>query len=284
MKKLPTKYKEWIPRVSDIVSFIYPFDGEWEQRYLDWLSKNWIKQSDYMLEATTVGTFVHKQMENYILGHEQDVDDELYSLHRKEIEFWLEFLRIKKEQWAELFAELYIRDKYNRFQWTIDLVIADRKNKKVWLVDFKTYWIAKKRWGLPNTYRKPYDKLKKVSLQLSLYAEYFRQKGYNIEELAVLILRDDMAKEEIVKELTSEEINEVISKFLTVDTKLPAELTLKINNMIIELQTTIPDEAYSKASITLEENDYEWKAIEERIEEAVRLQKLLIATYKKQAS
>ena len=60
---IPNNYKEGIERVSNIISFVYPFDGEVRQRYLDWLSDNVpesrkrgfaIEDEEYLKEAQEV--------------------------------------------------------------------------------------------------------------------------------------------------------------------------------------------------------------------------------------
>lgn len=207
---LPDWYKEWVERVSNIVSFVYPFSWEDKQRYLKWLNINWIEEKTYMEEACTIGTFVHDAMERRILKKKQKKKDEAYALHKDEIEYWLSYLKALK--W-ELIPEVIILDKKERYQGTTDLVRVDEETKTVWLYDWKTWWIAKKRFNLPNKYRKPYSKLKKVALQLSLYAEYYREKGYEIGGIYVVWLHETGCYPFELDLYSSESLNEILTNF-----------------------------------------------------------------------
>lgn len=51
-KSLPPKYHPTLPRVSQIVSFFYPFSGEGERRFRMWLEEKGIPYDDYMKEAS----------------------------------------------------------------------------------------------------------------------------------------------------------------------------------------------------------------------------------------
>lgn len=51
-KSLPPKYHPTLPRVSSIVSFCYPFEGEGEKRFRMWLVDKKIPYDDYMKEAS----------------------------------------------------------------------------------------------------------------------------------------------------------------------------------------------------------------------------------------
>jgi len=278
MNNLPEWYKEGIERVSKVVEFVYPFTWNSKERYLKWLADNDIWENDYLTEAQDVGTFIHLQMEKFIKWEELDTDDILYDLHKEEIDYWLNF--IKWIRAPSIKTEVVVRDKYNRFQWTIDLVLIDEDSKQVYLFDWKTWWIAKKKYWLPNVYRKPYSKLKKLALQLSLYAETFKQKGYTIGAIVWVWLHETWVYDYVLDSLATEEIDKILNDFVTKDVKLPPDTTLLINykTMKIEIQTVIPDNAYSKASVILEEWDF--KTPTQWIEECIRLQKELLAKYK----
>jgi hypothetical protein len=47
-------YISIIPRVSNIISFIFPFEGNGRERYEGWLKKNNINQEEYLEEANAV--------------------------------------------------------------------------------------------------------------------------------------------------------------------------------------------------------------------------------------
>jgi len=64
--KLPNKYKEGLVRVSSIVEWAFPFKGtEDEKRFHLWLKDKGVSLFDYMEEASSGGTYVHKMMENF---------------------------------------------------------------------------------------------------------------------------------------------------------------------------------------------------------------------------
>lgn len=155
----PSNYKEWIPRVSSICEFIYPFHWESKDRFHWWLERNYISLGEYMREASTWGTYVHLAMETY--GKTWKWRWKKYtSIVNSGIQFYNDFnVRLIE-------AERYVSCK--DYQWTTD-AIAEIDGKK-WILDWKTYWLAKLKWNIESTYRKPYDKLKKARLQLSLYA------------------------------------------------------------------------------------------------------------------
>ena len=322
MNNLPEGYKEWIPRVSNIVSYKFPFAGEGKKRYLEWVYeslKDQVKfdwdcnrekttkllkefpdlnchniwyliqcEETYLTEAQDVGTFIHKQMENYITGEFLD-DWDLFQKHHTVIQNWLNYIdQIKRkyteEDWRRFVAEPVVIDKHKRWQWSCDIAIINEEKKKVVIKDWKTFWIAKKRFGLPNTYRKPYDKIKKWALQFSLYAETYRQKGYEIESIDLVYLHEQGAYEYKLELYSTEDINSLLEKYMTRDSLLPTDISLifKYNpTMIVEIQTVIPEEAYSRASITLEDTDMKkFSNPEEAIEAGIKLQKYLLAKYK----
>jgi len=236
-----------ITRVSKIVEFVYPFEWEGKQRYLDWLADNVpekrkrgfsIEEDEYMKEAQDVGTFVHLQMENKINWDNQDVDNELYTLHENEIKHWLDYLDTLKEEWWEFLTEIYVKDNDDRYQGSIDVVLVHHKKKLIKLFDWKTWGIAKKRYNLPNKYTKPYSKLKKLSLQLSLYAYTYIQKWYTIEWIYGVWLHDTWAYEYKVPLIPTKDLDDILLRFLIKDNiaDIP-DLIINIENMIIEIQS-----------------------------------------------
>ncbi len=279
-----SRYIEWVPRVSDVVSFIFPFEWDWKNRYLKWLDLHWVDQDEYLLEAQQVGTFVHKQIENFIKWIDFNRKDKLLKLHSKEITHWASF--IMKELMSstlELRTEQYIIDSCFRYQWTADLVVIDEINKTVEIYDWKTWWIAKKKWELKNEYKKPYDKIKKVALQLSLYAEYYRKLWYTIKWLYVVWLHETWAYKFSLDIYNGSSIDELLKNWnKKQDTeKLPQDILLHINRelMQVRVNTNIKWMAYTNAEIVLEAQDCEGMTFEEKIEEAIRLQKELVSKY-----
>lgn len=172
MSNNPPKYLKDLPRVSQIVESVFPFEGEAQRRFIDWLSNLKIDLEDYMEEASTWGTYVHKSLEDYL-------DGKLFKWKKYKplVESWIKFIEEYKVK--KLATEHYVRTKY--YQWTIDLV-AEMDGEE-WILDWKTYGLAKIKWWLQSTYRKPYDKLKKARLQLSLYALAMGIKNIAVVEL-----------------------------------------------------------------------------------------------------
>jgi len=247
MNIMPEWYMDDIARVSKIVEFVYPFEWDGKQRYLDWLADNVpekrkrgfsIDEEEYMKEAQDVGTFVHLQMENRINWDNQDVDNPLYTLHKEEIEHWLDYIDNLTEEWWEFLTEVYVRDLDDRYQGSIDLVLIHHEKKLIKLFDWKTWGIAKKRYNMPNKYSKPYSKLKKLSLQLSLYANTYIQKWYKIEWIYWVWLHDTWAYEFKLPLISSEEIDDILIRYFIKD-NIPdiPDLIINIENMIIEIQS-----------------------------------------------
>lgn len=280
MSELPPNYIEGITRVSSLVEHLYPFEWtEGEKRYKQWLAKKGIDEREYIAEACNVGTFIHLQMEHRVLGSPLDVADSLFQKHQNEIVNWLTFM---EEYWlTDMQTEVYCKDSANRYQGSIDLLATINEggaDKRI-LVDWKTWWIAKKRWDLPNKTTKPYDKLKKVALQMSLYAKAL----WNIDEIWVVWLHDEGAFVYKLELVPNEELEMLIMSHQTKNLKLApdAHLTINYNPMEIKVQTTIPGEAYSVACVTMEAADMDnAKTIEENIWYVIKLQKTLVGKYK----
>ena len=170
---IPSNYIDWLPRVSQIVESVYPFEGNSRMRFESWLMANDIDLRDYMEEASSWGTYVHKALEDYL-----DWIPFKGKKYKKFVAWWIKFL---KDTWVKkLFTEHYISTE--DYQWTIDLVAE--YNWEKWILDWKTYWLSKHKFWLPiPKYKKPYDKLKKAKLQLSLYAYAMGIKNIWVIEL-----------------------------------------------------------------------------------------------------
>lgn len=193
----PNNYSPNLPRVSTIVEWKYPFAWYARNRFLEWLKANSITLDDYMEEASSWGTFVHKSLEDYLnwipfKGKK----------YKKIVKSWIEF--IKDTGIIPIWMEEYISTK--DYQWTVDLIAE--YNWEKWILDWKTYWLAKYRWWLNSKYKKPYDKLKKARLQLSLYAY-----ALWIKNIAVIELDEDTYHFHPLELIPIEELEEVIREF-----------------------------------------------------------------------
>ena len=317
---LPEWYKKWIPRVSELVSFVFPFSWDSKKRYLKWIYQSiWNKieykweydiikaqelrvefpelatefnlwqiiecEEIYLREAQKIWTFVHEQMEFYMLDKtKQSTLDPLYIRFTDTIKYWLNYIDEldNKLPWIKWLPEQIVRDNKNRFQWTIDLIRVNEETKTVWLYDYKTWWIAKEIFWLPNNYNKPYDKLKKVSAQLSFYAERYRQMWYTIWWIYRVYLHNTWLYEYKLDIYSTEEIEKILEYYSKKnEIKISnIDIIIKQNPMQIEVNTAIPWQPYSNARVILEETDIkEFKNIDKAIEQAVSLQKKLLNEY-----
>ncbi len=280
--ELPEGYIEWIPRASEVVSFVFPFTGtEWERRYLQWLKKVGVEECEYLDKAQTVWTYVHQWMEDYINRDESKVVEEFHTeIVAGTINGGMEYIdKLEQQYWEErdFIAEPILLDKEERFQWSSNLVLIHKKEKKVIIIDWKSFWISKSFFSLPNKYRKPYAKIKKGQLQFSLYGETYIQKGYEVEKLILVYLHEDQAYPYELPIINSEELNLILTSF-TKSLK-PKNPTIIINhiitNMIVELRA--PTEQYWFINVTIDMyKEKEGAVIEDKIEEA----KVLINNYK----
>lgn len=269
--ELPEWYIEWVTRVSNVVSFKFPFKGtDAEVRYLSWLAddvkpkyRRWfaIDPDEYMEEAQVVWTFVHLQMEKYALWKRTQKSKPLYKKHLPEIEGGLKLIDKLKEKYPDVkwMPEQVVRDKDDRYQGTIDLIRIDEENKTVYLYDWKTFWIAKKKWKLPNKYKRPTEKLKKLNLQLSLYAETYRQKWYKIGGIYWVYLHETGCYEYELDLYSTKDINQILKEYNLSLSDLPdstKEIINNITNMSFDLPMTIeilePTKTYGNVKIGLD--------------------------------
>lgn len=161
-KSQPTNYSLTLPRVSAIVEYFYPFSWNARERFEDWLMSNDIWVDEYMKEASEWGTFVHSKLEDYLNGKTYR-----WRKYTWFINSWIQF--IKEHQVVPIAMEDYIQTEY--FQWTMDLIWKIDWGDEEWVLDWKTFGLAKYKFWLPiPSHKKPSDKLKKARLQLSLYA------------------------------------------------------------------------------------------------------------------
>ena len=195
-------YLEWIPRVSNLVSYIYPFKWtEDERRYINWLIDKWIDKDEYLWWANELWTFVHKQLEQHSLWKKIDKKNKLYKEVNKLIDNGIMFLRGV----SDIKNEVYLSD--DRIQGTTDIIY--RYWWKLCLWDYKTYWVVKRRYWLDNKFKVDTGKRKKVQLQLSFYA-YLYEK---IEEIHLVYLHDEWYKIITLDIIPKEEIEKIIDNY-----------------------------------------------------------------------
>jgi len=282
--QLPEGYKKGVPRVSDIVSYIYPFEGEGKRRYQQWLKRVNVNEQDYLSEAQTIGTYIHQHMEDYCnwieseVGHTCPIIDET-------IEKGFTYIDEVKKQYTkakgrEMIAEPVLLDEQERFQGSSDLVLVNKKKNSVVVIDWKSFWIAKARFSLPNKYKKPYDKIKKGRLQFSLYAETYRQKGYKIEDIILVYLHQDWTFDYPLELYTSAELDKILTEFkahkeLKRDKREDLIITHNTKDMKVTLRK--PTETYGFLEIEIDWYKLEdWKTLEDKIDEAKVLIKYTI--------
>jgi hypothetical protein len=102
-------------------------------------------------------------------------------------------------------CETYFEAK--EYQGTIDLICKIWKKKYV--VDWKTWGLAKVNFWLKNDYRKPYEKLRKARLQLSLYAH-----SQWIKNIAIVELQEDSYHFHELKLIPKKELNLTLKMYL----------------------------------------------------------------------
>jgi len=273
---LPNWYIDWIPRVSDIVSFVFPFKWEDKARYQEWLAGKWINEDEYLKEAQDVWTFVHQQLENYLNKEKQDIDNKLYKLHKKEIENWIKFIKkikkkYKKKDWWEYVAEPVLLDNKKRYQWSSDLVFINDKKKEVVIIDWKSFGIAKKRWNLPNNYKKPYDKIKKGRLQFSLYWYTFIQQWYKINELILVYLREENYYAYSLEQIDIKELDTILFNYYkNMTTK--ENKNIEINFDWFDVEILEPTKQYGNIKVRVDWSKLDnWKTFKENLDNAVKV-------------
>jgi len=202
-------YSPNLPRVSNIISYIFPFKWtEWERRYLDWLRNKWINQEEYINWANEMWTKVHNSLEDYILWRKIK-KDKLYKEVKDLINHWIKYLDDIKYQKA--FTELYLTDW--RIQGTCDLLLE--VDDKLILADWKTYWVVKKRFWLDNKFLLATDKKKKVQLQMSIYAYlYNKTHDRKIDKIVLLYLHEEWIKDIELDVIPENEIENIIESYI----------------------------------------------------------------------
>lgn len=179
MSPVPKGYSKNLPRVSEVVSAFYPFAGDSLARYEGWLASHGIRKEDYLSESQTIGTWVHKKIEDAINGKAK-----VPSQRTRKAKLVSEAIRFLKDNGlSPVETEKYIRTKW--YQGTCDLLAIDGDGRKV-IVDWKTWGAAKWKWKLPYKYQKNAGKIAKVRFQMSLYSY-----GLKADYAYAVELRDD---------------------------------------------------------------------------------------------
>lgn len=192
------------PRVTDIVWYKYPFDPKF---FHLWLKDKNIDPDVYMDVAQSGGTLVHECMEDWLLQKK-----DMKEIIEKAGEYmpwamaWIQFTMDYKLWNPE--CEKYVRCKY--YQGTADCVI--KIDWKDYILDWKTFWLAK--WKLVEQKINPpkKDKLEKVALQLSLYAKILK-----IENIAAVHLTPEWYQFYDLEVWSDEDIKNLIKEYRVVN-------------------------------------------------------------------
>lgn len=240
-------YKEWIPRVTSLVEFFYPFKWTEDERfYLNWLEKKWIPEKDYNNEAKRLWTKFHNAIEDYIYNKPTNDLSEI----DKHFNFCTMLIDLNRFKWFELKPELYLADKEERFQGTADLVIFDHIKKECIILDWKTWGIAKQTWNLPNSATKPYKKIEKTFLQLSFYAHCLRQQWWKVNKIIIAWARDDWL---LTYEWKPKDDNEMETYIEAFQNWININFKNNNNKMIVEIRK--PTEQYWYIQVTINEQE-----------------------------
>jgi len=307
---LPAWYKEGVARVSNIVSHAFPFDWTYaDEQFRKWLADDVpdkrkrgfaIAHEDYMEEASIVWTFIHAQMEKFILWQPLDSDDELFIKHHSEIEHWVKYIYNLQQAYPEdviWLAEPVVLDWADRYQGSVDVVRMNEKTKTVWIYDYKSWWVAKKRWNffdeklqretMPNSafdargnVKRDLGRFEKVALQLSLYWEIYRQKWYTIGGIYVVRIHEEWCfefslsaedfprqKSDKIRIWSSDELSILVSSYMAKQKK-DESLKILINPLnMFEVEILEPTKQYWNIKIKANLKDIDnWKTVQENID------------------
>lgn len=273
------QYKENVPRVTSIVDFMYPFNNtDWEERYLDWLKSNNISEKEYLDWASELWSFVHKQAELFIKWE----DIETYSNFYKN-EVWLmvdnliNWLKDLSPEYIK--SEIFVIDKNNLAQWTIDMVY--KKDWKIIIADIKTYWVVKRRYWKNNKFSVDKKRREKVRLQMSIYAYLYNQ--YNIEKvekIKLLFIHDEWVREYEMDVMTKKEIEIVLAKYYAISIKEETNLDININNMEVIIHEPTVQYWFIELRVDLDKVD-NWKTTKDNIDDMIKMWAYLKQEYNK---
>ena len=286
--ELPSGYIKGVPRVSDIVSFVSPFEGtDWQARYRSWLKKVGVKEYEYMARACDTGTYIHQVMEDYVNGEPLNRNPDDNEEVKETINGWLLYIDSIKKLYTKtkgytLVAEPVLRDKDNRFQWSSDLIVIHEGRKEIIVIDWKSFWIARSFFSLPNKYKKPYDKIKKGRLQFSLYWETYKQKGYTVKDLVLVYLHKDWAYPYSLEQYTTEELDLILEAYKSSKQNLEDKLILINLEDMFKLEISHPTVQYGvvKLQCDLKELD-NWETVSETLTKMCKTVKVVSNEMKK---
>lgn len=197
---IPANYDKSLPRVSEIVEWVFPFTKEARERFEDWLWRKDIEYDSYMEEASSWGRYVHLQMEKFALTWKAN-----WKKYKNYVENGIKWAKDYEVKFLSTETYLYCKE----YQGTCDAVVEI--DWQTWIIDFKTYWLAKDKFGIERgKYKKPSDKLKKARLQLSLYG-----KVLGIYKFAVVELMPTWYKFYPLEKVEDKELKKVIKGFAT---------------------------------------------------------------------
>ncbi len=149
-------------------------------------------------EASNHGTRIHKGLENAVRSPKDSMqaiwDNSIEERDTKKMTQGWTFLSLHSDKDTELIPELQLYDLELGLAGTIDLVIT--KDKKTSLADWKTNKrIDRKGYqgamALPPISELPDCNYSKYALQLGVYAFMLERKGYLIDKLYLVHLKED---------------------------------------------------------------------------------------------
>lgn len=161
-----------------------------------------------MDEACDWGTYVHSAMEDYWYWKKPKARK-----YKNIISNWILFH--KDREVDTIYSEYYVQCK--EYQWTIDRIATMDGNKDViWIIDFKTWSLAKAKFWLKSVYRKPYEKLVKARLQLNLYKRALSKlKEFKWKDIRMCIaeLNEEWYYVYPLDDIDNKEILQIIKEF-----------------------------------------------------------------------
>ena len=213
INKLKSFWTYWkgITRVTEIVSFVFPFKNtDGEALYKKWLADKGIDEKEYMFAAQTLWTFIHNNIENHILWKPIEKEDKLYKECNKEIDSAIEWLSTLSPK--QIYPEVFVKEANEICNGTIDLLYQNREGE--WIIgDWKNFWKAKQRFWLNHSPTIPTAKRKKVRLQMSIYAYILKQIGIDIKTIQLLSLTEEGIKVVEMDVMSDREIEAIFSAF-----------------------------------------------------------------------
>lgn len=286
--ELPEGYIKGVARVSDIVSFVYPFEWEGKNRYLQWLKKVNVNENEYLTTAQHTWTYIHQVMEDYVNGEPLNRNPNDSQTVKDTIDWGLKYIdavkaKYTKRKWYTLVAEPVLRDAENRFQWSSDLVVIHEGRKEIIVIDWKSFGIAKSFFNLPNNYKKPYDKIKKGRLQFSLYGETYKQKGYSVIDLVLVYLHKDWAYPYSLEQYTTEELDIILEAYKASKQTLENTLINITINEMFKLTIKHPSVQYGGIELECDLKELDtWDTIPETLTKMCKTVKVVSNEMKKE--